>query len=244
MSLPPSMPAGGPPFTSGQYGYMPQERSTGLAIAALILGIISIPTAFICVGGILGAVAVILGIVAAVRASGQPERFGGKGMAITGVVTGALGVIMIFILIPAGLMLFKTFGGAVQADMRLEALGQGLRAYHATHGEYPPDLDTLFSSGQLQGPLFAELTDAGASAVVGYSVGLDPSVPPHWILAYQRVVIASYPMCVVLLADGSTDALDEQEFQRAMQTFENEYKARHGRPPVILKSAAPAADHP
>ncbi len=244
MSLPPSMPAGGPPFTSGQYGYMPQERSSGLAIAALILGIISIPTAFVCVGGILGAVAVILGIVAAVRASGQPERFGGKGMAITGIVTGALGVIMIFILIPAGLMLFKAVGGAVQADMRLEALGQGLRAYHATHDEYPPDLDTLSAAGMVGGPVFGELIDADASAEVAYTVGLDPSVPPHWILAYQRVVIASYPMCVVLLADGSTDALDEQEFRRAMQTFENEYKARHGRPPTILKPAEPPADQP
>ncbi len=244
MSLPPSMPAGGPPFTTGQYGYMPRERSTGLAIAALILGIISIPTAFICVGGILGAVAVILGIVAAVRASGQPERFGGKGMAITGIVTGALGVIMIFILIPAGLILFKAFGGAVQADMRLEALGQSLRTYHATHGAYPPDLDTLSAPGMVGGPVFGELIDANASAEVAYSVGLDPSVPPHWILAYQRVVIANYPMCVVLLADGSTDALDEQEFQRAMQTFENEYKARHGQPPVILKPAAPPTDPP
>jgi hypothetical protein len=66
----------------------------GLAIAALVLGLLSIPTLG-CLG--IGALAaVILGIVALVKANREPHLYGGKGLAIGGIVSGALSVLIIF----------------------------------------------------------------------------------------------------------------------------------------------------
>ncbi len=66
----------------------------GMAMAALVLGLLSIPT-FGCLG--IGALAaVILGVVALVKANRQPQLYGGKGLAIGGIVTGALSAVIIF----------------------------------------------------------------------------------------------------------------------------------------------------
>lgn len=71
----------------------------GLAIGSLILGILSIPT-FGCL--IVGAVAgVVLGIVALMRANREPHVHGGKGMAIAGIATSALSLLIV---IPLGIL--------------------------------------------------------------------------------------------------------------------------------------------
>jgi type IV pilus assembly protein PilA len=80
------------------YSPSPAPRR-GLAIASLVLGILSIPT-FGCL--IVGAVAgIVLGIVALMRANREPQVYGGKGMAIAGIATSALSFV---ILIPLGII--------------------------------------------------------------------------------------------------------------------------------------------
>lgn len=65
----------------------PQAPANGLAIAALVVGIVAFVSGWIPVWGILaGAAAVVLGILGLKKA-------GGKGMAIAGLVTGGLGAL-------------------------------------------------------------------------------------------------------------------------------------------------------
>lgn len=63
----------------------PVAKSKGLAVASLVLGILAFLTGLIYLGAILGILAVIFGIIALKKR--QP-----KGLAITGIVTGALGI--------------------------------------------------------------------------------------------------------------------------------------------------------
>jgi type IV pilus assembly protein PilA len=59
----------------------------GLAIASLALGILSLPTlGLLLIGGLLG---IVLGIVALTKANAQPTEYGGRGMAIAGIVCSA-----------------------------------------------------------------------------------------------------------------------------------------------------------
>lgn len=75
----------------GYPGYQPTP-SSGLAIASLVLGILGLLSGWAVFGGVLGLVGVILGIVALVKVKNGTAS--GKGMAIGGIVTGALGMIV------------------------------------------------------------------------------------------------------------------------------------------------------
>ncbi len=64
----------------------------GLAIASLVLGLLGLPTlGCLGVGALLS---VIFGIIALVRAGREPQRYGGKGFAIGGIVASALSILV------------------------------------------------------------------------------------------------------------------------------------------------------
>ncbi len=80
-----------PPAPSGPIPAMtPPGEKMGLSIASLVLGILSLcgSGAFIC-GGILGIVAIILGYL------GLHSK--GRGMAIAGIILGAIGILLTLI---------------------------------------------------------------------------------------------------------------------------------------------------
>lgn len=60
--------------------------STGLAIASLILGILATLSGIFFIGGLFGIAAIIIGVIAL-------QKKVGKGMSITGIITGALGIL-------------------------------------------------------------------------------------------------------------------------------------------------------
>jgi hypothetical protein len=73
----------------------PTQGSNGLAIAALIVGILAIGSAFIPLFGLIGALpggvaAIVLGVLGRKRA---PE-VGGGGLAMAGIITGAAGIVI------------------------------------------------------------------------------------------------------------------------------------------------------
>lgn len=61
-----------------------------MAIFAMVLGLLSF-----CLTIIAGIPAIILGIVALAKINREPQNFSGKGFAITGIVTGALGTVVV-----------------------------------------------------------------------------------------------------------------------------------------------------
>ena len=72
-------------------GYGPQQ-SKGLAVAALVLGIVGVATFFFFLGGLIGIVALVLGIVA-IRQTRKGQA-GGQGMAIAGAVLGGAAIVI------------------------------------------------------------------------------------------------------------------------------------------------------
>jgi type II secretory pathway pseudopilin PulG len=74
----------------------PQRQTrNGLAVASLVLGIISIPTlGLLGVGAI---TAIVLGSIALNRIKKEPATHSGKGMAIAGIITGAVSLLLIAI---------------------------------------------------------------------------------------------------------------------------------------------------
>jgi len=70
------------------YSTSPQQS---LAIASLVLGVVTVTVGWCCYFGVLtGPVAVGLGIYALAQIKKNPTRYGGKGLAIGGIVSGGL----------------------------------------------------------------------------------------------------------------------------------------------------------
>ena len=70
------------------YPIRPQQS---LPVTSLILGIASTTLGLCCYFGILTApIAIVLGIVSLVQIKNDPTKYGGKGMAIGGIITGGL----------------------------------------------------------------------------------------------------------------------------------------------------------
>ncbi len=78
----------------------PDERRTGMAVLSFVLGLCSF---VLCLSFITGLPAIILGHVARNRASRSPERFGGRGFAMAGIVLGYVSIL--FTLVIASLII-------------------------------------------------------------------------------------------------------------------------------------------
>jgi hypothetical protein len=81
---------------------MPYPRtpapSQGLAMASMIVGLAGILLSW-CFGPVPAIVALVLGLVALSQIKKAPEKFSGKGMAITGIVVGALTIAFYVLLV-------------------------------------------------------------------------------------------------------------------------------------------------
>jgi len=78
-----------------------QPQNKSLAVASMVLGIISITVGWFCLGPIPAIAGIILGIVALSQMKKNPDHFGGKPFAWTGIITGGL-----MLLIYVGIMIF------------------------------------------------------------------------------------------------------------------------------------------
>jgi len=89
-------PWGGQSPEHGQPGYAAapgtSTGSNGAAVGALVLGLLSVPFGVIVLGGLLGLVAVGLGFLGVSRARAMGGT--GQGMAITGIVSGVIGILV------------------------------------------------------------------------------------------------------------------------------------------------------
>ncbi len=78
---------------------LPSAKTSGLAIASLVLGICGI---FTC--GLAAIIGLILGIVGLCAISKRAEQLKGKGLAIAGIVTSAIGIVLIPVILMVLLM--------------------------------------------------------------------------------------------------------------------------------------------
>ena len=97
---PPPPPMGSgyvPPPPAG--GYAPMSagyaapRNDGLAVAALIVGILSLVCSFLCLGVVLGPTAAIMGFISRQRIATSGGALGGGTMALIGLVLGVIGFV-------------------------------------------------------------------------------------------------------------------------------------------------------
>ncbi|RGE24281.1 DUF4190 domain-containing protein [Leucobacter sp. wl10] len=111
--VPPPPPAAPAAPAEPAYGAAPAQ-SKGLAIAALVLGIVSLVFCWIpAIGIIAGVVGLILGIIAL-------RKRQSKGMSLTGIITGALGIVASIIILIVSIMIIGAAMNQLQNDPSLQ----------------------------------------------------------------------------------------------------------------------------
>ena len=96
------------PISSGYEPEPGRQQTNGVALAAMILGILALlGLVFILPGFILGLIALILGIMGVRRANAIAGPGARKGMAITGIVTGAISLILSALMLIFGFSVAK-----------------------------------------------------------------------------------------------------------------------------------------
>lgn len=84
-------------------------QSQGLAIGSLVCGILS---CLCCVSIITGPVGLIMGFIAKKKAEEDPANYGGRSLALGGMITGSVGTLLFFVLI-----ILQIFFGVLSAVM-------------------------------------------------------------------------------------------------------------------------------
>ncbi|WP_425245264.1 DUF4190 domain-containing protein [Streptomyces sp. NEAU-NA10] len=155
---PPQGPYGGPPYPGWGQGFIPLQNRpapvNGVAIAALVLGVLCF----------LPAVGLILGIVALVQIRRRGER--GKGMAIGGAVLSSVGLALWVLAIATGGLsaAWEGFKEGASGNSSLSlAKGECFDVPGATFDKDVYDVDKVSCSGEHDGEVFGTVPLSGGS---------------------------------------------------------------------------------
>lgn len=159
-------------------------ESKGMAITALVLGILSPLLACVGVGFVTALVAVILGIVAMVKANKAPGVYGGKGLAIAGTILGGLTLVALPIVaaiaIPS-LLRARVSANEAMAIGDIRTVISAEAAYQASSGGAYGTLECLGTPAScisnFTGPVFIDPTLASGAPKGGYRRTFHPGPP-------------------------------------------------------------------
>jgi len=133
--------SGGPPGGMAD-GPVQAAKTSGLAIASLVLGILGI-----CSYGLLGLVGLIMGLVALSKINQSGGQLGGKGLAIGGIATGAatllLGVLMMVAIAVPNFLKFQAKAKQAEAKTNLGAIFTAEIAHFGERNTYATTFDEI-----------------------------------------------------------------------------------------------------
>jgi len=149
--------------------YVPLKMS-GLAIASLVFGVLGFLTC-----GVLALPGLILGIVALVKINANRERMTGQGLAIAGIASSAIAILMMPIM---AAILFPVFARAREAarmsacQSNVKQLGMSVRMYMSDYDDKYPPAATWSDSLQkyARSPSVYQCPSAAPSLRCGYAL--------------------------------------------------------------------------
>ena len=247
------------PYDQGMPAEPAEKPRSGLATGSLVVGLISLPANCVCVGPLLGLVAVVLGAISLFLSGSDPRRHGGRGKAIGGIVTGGVSMLTVIAMWQFAQPMMRF--GAVVFDF--QNIADAVQTYDSQNGTYPADLDTLASAGLFEvNPLGSD--DRDVVSGVTYVTGLTKDDPADWILAHKETEVFGEPVFVVLynpVGNGRnanpassgpddvpigpyTELVEATQFAAKWEAFVKAYEEARGQPPVVIepKKLAQSAD--
>lgn len=162
---------------------------------ALVLGILSVPTGFIGVGVLLGLIALVLGLLGLREINKYPGSFAGKGFALTGIITGAVGFLFVAPVGAYGYVYFKERSNRVVCARNINEIVKSMVMYSFQNSETFPAPPRGTSSPGYEDVHYDPHTAAGNNnslACVGILVS-DGSLQPEYLICPSDPFSAGAP---------------------------------------------------
>jgi len=216
---PPVPPSSQPP----EYYAQAEQKTSGLAIASLVLGISS----FACLGPLCGIPAIITGHIALSKTRGGPHAPGGMGMAIAGLVLGYANILVMMLALMTLPIMLPALARAREAARRascannMKQVGLVFKMFASEHGGEFPELSSepgrlMFANegSDAEYPVFPEyLTDLSilfCPSDVGDVHLLEDSTDPDRLIDDQSYFYLGY----VVMNDVEVQAFAEAYRER------------------------------
>jgi hypothetical protein len=195
--LPPQVPPHGDPLSYDSPNARP--RSSGMAIASLVLGILSVPLMCAFGLGVLTAiVGIVLGILAIAAINRNPMKVGGKGLASAGMAASAGSFLLIPLMIA---MLLPSLGKARELSNRsvcaanLRGISQSMNIYAADNNDAYPIISKVGGYSLASGGTGTPQADADKTILSLYK-SPEPSVTQNmWLLVLTGQVAPKQFLC-------------------------------------------------
>ncbi len=166
----PQMPGAMPP---GGGGGTSEAKTSGLAIAGLVLSIIFCIPIFPLLG-------VIFGIVSLIKITKEPERLRGKGLAIAAIVVGVVAVVPMGISAAVSVPAFVKYIRRAKTAEAEDRLSQMYRAAVSYYNQEQVSRETYGRSLEAQFPVSTQLTPARRCCDSGENDGRCPVNLGQW----------------------------------------------------------------
>ena len=217
----------------------PAKRRIGLAVSSMILGILGLVAC-----AVFGLVGLILGIVALHNAQREPQQYGGKGMAIAGIITGGLGLVLVVV----GFVFYFALAPPIWTRpgrlpkptvdaSNLRAIGQSCYVYaNDNEGLFPLDLQMLIDGGMLAGNQLINPSSGNLEGACDYYfvLGLTDADPGDWIIAYSDPQFHNWEGANILYLDGRVEFVEEPRFTEEIDRFLAEFEEDRGAAPEVI----------
>lgn len=175
------------------------KQSKGFAIASLVLGIASIPTfGLLVVGAITG---IILGAIALNRIKQNPQVYGGRNLAIAGIITSAVSLVLIAVWSLLAAIALPALQKGLKEGRQTAAINQ-LRTIHQQQAQFNEmkgrfgTLDELVNAGLLDRELL------GSKPISGYRYTDSDVSENTYCVHADRISDNAAAMDFVLCEDG------------------------------------------
>lgn len=213
--IPPPAPAATPPpvfaGSAPAMAHAPTGTS-GLAIGSLVCGILALFSA-----GLTGLPAVIMGHMSLSRIKSSAGALGGKGMAIAGLIMGYLGFCITGLAILAALAVpafnsVQIKGNQMKLVSNARQIVLASKMYANDHnGQFPPDIETLFTEGILNERERRLLDFPGTTNVAGQGwdyrgAGLTDAAEPRTLILVTKKPVGRKEF-IVARTDGSAEVV-------------------------------------
>ena len=216
-SLPTAVPV--PIAPQANTPYAPAARqSTGMAVAALILGICGLVP-------VLGAVPALLGIILGILV--LAGRRGGRGLAIGGMVTGAVSLLLVQVALMVAILL-PTLGSArglarrAVCQSNLYNVAMAVQVYMNSNDDLAPaDLQSVVDGGFLPGQLLECPSEGTRGNVDYFYFRLPADAPGNSLMVCDLKGNHGGEGRNVLLLDATVKWLSEAEFRDELAQPQN-----------------------